>query len=151
MKKLLVSACLLGIGCRYDGKSKGCDSVIALREKFDLVPVCPEILGGLPTPRIPAEISSDRVLRRDGENVTENYRKGAEATLAIARLTGAKVALLKERSPSCGKGKVYDGSFTSTLVDGDGVTVSLLERDGIRVYGESEIEKLVADFTCREE
>ena len=151
MEKLLVSACLMGIGCRYDGKCKGCDSVIALGERFELVPVCPEIYGGLPTPRIPAEISFDRVLRRDGVDVTENYRRGAESTLAIARIVGAKAALLKERSPSCGKGKIYDGSFSSTLTDGDGVTVALLLGEGIKVYGESEIDKLLTDFSLKTE
>ena len=154
MERLLISTCLLGLATRYDGRSKTVLSeadISKLSERYELVPVCPEIYGGLPTPRIPAEISFDRVLRRDGVDVTENYRRGAESTLAIARIVGAKAALLKERSPSCGKGKIYDGSFSSTLTDGDGVTVALLLGEGIKVYGESEIDKLLADFSLKTE
>ena len=141
-ENLLISACLLGIPCRYDGRSVSCDFACGLEEKYNLIPICPEIYGGLSTPRIPSEICGERVMMRDGSDVTENYKRGAEASLKIARLNGCTKALLKERSPSCGKNKIYDGSFTSRLVDGRGITADLLIKNGIEVYGESEIRKL---------
>ena len=143
MENLLISACLLGVACRYDGKRKPLpDTVIEkLQKQYHLIPVCPEIMGGLPTPRIPAEILTDRkVLRSDGADVTENYRKGAEEALRLAELFHCKLALLKEKSPSCGAGKIYDGSFSKTLTHGDGITAELLKENGICVMGESEIK-----------
>ncbi len=146
MKAILVSACLLGERCRYDGASKPCDAVLALREKYRLVPVCPEVLGGLPTPRVPSEICGDRVVMRDGTDVTQNYRDGAQRALEIARENGCAVAVLKERSPSCGKGRVYSGHFDGTLTEGDGICASLLMAHGIRVLGESDLSKKGADL-----
>lgn len=119
---ILVSACLLGIPCRYDGQSKAHPLARALCEKHHVVPVCGEIFGGLPTPRTPAEIQGDRVVTRDGRDVTEAYRRGAEAAAQLARLTGAQAAVLKERSPSCGSGAVYDGTFSGVLTEGWGIT-----------------------------
>lgn len=115
----------------------------ALAGRHDLVPVCPEQLGGLPTPRTPSERRGDRVVMNTGADVTEQYRRGAEAALRLCRLTGCEAAILKERSPSCGCGRIYDGTFTGTLTDGDGVTAALLKENGIKVYGESELEKLL--------
>lgn len=148
MNKLLISACLLGIPCRYDAKSVPlpADQIARLTEHFDLIPVCPETLGGLPTPRIPSERSGDRVINRNGTDVTEQYRRGAEATAEICRICGAKLALLKERSPSCGSGKIYDGSHTGTLTDGDGATAQRLKKDGVRIFGESELDGLIEIF-----
>ena len=137
--KILVSACLLGQACRYDGKSKANAAVCALAEKHALVPFCPEIYGGLPTPRTPAERRGDRVVTADSRDVTENYQKGAEAALKLARQLGCECAILKERSPSCGKGRIYDGTFSGTLTGGDGVTAALFRSAGIPVYGESEV------------
>jgi uncharacterized protein YbbK (DUF523 family) len=142
MKKLIISACLLGERCRYDGKCKKDMRTDSLAKRYELIPVCPEVMGGLSVPRAPSEIIGERVINRDGVDVTDNYRLGAERTLAIAKESGAEIALLKERSPSCGKGKIYDGSFSGTLKDGDGITVRLLTKEGIAVYGESEIEQL---------
>jgi uncharacterized protein YbbK (DUF523 family) len=142
MKPILVSACLLGEACRYDGKSKPCPAVLALSGNYRLIPVCPEVMGDLPTPRTPSEIVGDRVLMRDGKDVTENYRKGAEKALKIAQTHGCTHAILKERSPSCGCGKIYDGSFTGTLIDGFGITAALLRENGIRVLGETQIDQL---------
>ena len=136
--RILVSACLLGLPCRYDGKSKPCDRVIALAEKHELVPFCPEIYGGLPTPRVPAERAGDRVINRAGVDVTENYRSGARQALALVQMLGCKAAILKEKSPSCGSGLIYDGSFSGVLVPGDGVTAELLKENGIEVYGETQ-------------
>ena len=138
--KMLVSACLLGEPCRYDGKSKPCEAVLQLRERYTLIPVCPEVMGGLPTPRIPSECQADGTVRnRGGEDVTAAYRKGAEAVLSVAKENGCSVAILKERSPACGKGRIYDGTFSKTLTDGNGVCAELLLRNGIRVIGESEL------------
>ena len=143
MENILVSACLLGIGCRYDGKHKADPEVLKLKERYNLIPVCPEIFGGLPTPRIPSERIGDKVMMKDGHDVTENYQKGAEEALELCRIYNIKTAILKERSPSCGKGFVYDGTFTGVLTERDGVTAELLLSAGIRVIGESEINILL--------
>ena len=142
MDKLLVSACLLGAPCRYDGKSKPLAGIERLREKYELVPVCPEREGGLPTPRTPSERRGEAVVMQDGTDVTAQYRRGAEAALKLCRREGCAAALLKERSPSCGSGSIYDGSFTHTLISGDGVTAELLRQNGVRIYGESELDLL---------
>ncbi len=142
MEKLLVSACLLGISCRYDGKSKPDHDVISLSEKYKLIPACAEELGGLSTPRIPAEIVGERVLRYDGADVTQEYILGAQRVLDIAIENGCKVAILKSKSPSCGRGVVYDGSFTRTLKTGDGICARLLVENGIKVINEKEMDKL---------
>ena len=142
MQKIIVSACLLGTPCRYDGASKPCEKVIALQKHFTLIPVCPEVMGGLSTPRTPAERQGNRVVTGDGQDVTAAYRKGAEAVLEKAKHEGCNIAVLKEKSPACGSGKVYDGTFSKTLTEGYGVCAEYLLQSGIRVIGESEIEKL---------
>ena len=146
MKKILVSACLLGEKCRYDGKSKPCGSVIKLSERFDLVPICPEVFGGLPTPRIPAEIVDGAVLRKDGVDVTNNYKIGAQKALDIAIQNNIKIAVLKEKSPSCGKDIIHNGKFDGELSRGNGITVNLFLKHGINVYKESEVDKLLNDI-----
>lgn len=143
MEKLLISACLLGTACRYDGASKPHALIERLAERYGLVPVCPEQLGGLPTPRPPAERQGGRVVTREGTDVTAQYRRGAEETLRLCRLLGCGAAVLKERSPSCGHGEIYDGTFSGRLAAGDGAAAELLAAQGIPVYGESEIEKLL--------
>ena len=149
MKKqaILVSACLLGVCCRYDGESKPDQNVINLREQFTLIPICPEVDGGLPTPRIPSEGVGDRVLMRDGKDVTDNFRLGAELALERARSFSCSAAVLKARSPSCGSNTIYDGSFSGTLTSGDGVATKLLKENGIDVYTENEIDKLIEKYT----
>jgi uncharacterized protein YbbK (DUF523 family) len=139
---ILVSACLLGVPCRYDGQAKPCPAVLALMDRHTLIPVCPEQLGGLPTPRNPSERRGCRVVSSAGADVTAAYRRGAEETLRLARLYGCEAAILKERSPSCGSGEIYDGTFTRTLTPGDGVAAALLRARGIRVLGETEIPGL---------
>ena len=140
-KNILVSACLLGICCRYDGRGNPNEKIQQLlnREDVTLIPVCPEQLGGLSTPRVPSERIADRVFNRLGEDVTDNFIRGAEAALQIARLNNCRTAILKERSPSCGCGRIYDGSFSGTLREGNGITAEILMKNGIRVYGESQI------------
>jgi uncharacterized protein YbbK (DUF523 family) len=139
MKNILVSACLLGHACRYDGRSKPCERVIALGDTYNLIPICPEVMGGLPTPRVPSEICGERVLMKDGRDVTENYNRGALTALQIARENACTVAILKEKSPSCGSGLIHNGLFDGGLTEGDGITAQLLKKEGIRVLGESEI------------
>ena len=142
MKKIIVSTCLLGIPCRYDGKSKPVNQVIKLKDKYELIPVCAEVLGGLPTPRIGAEIVGNKVLRSDGVDVTKEYHKGANEVLKIAKENNCTIAILKSKSPSCGKGKIYDGTYTKTLIEGNGILTDLLLKNGIKVYSETEIENL---------
>ena len=134
---ILVSACLLGCPCRYDGTAKADPRV-----RHTLIPVCPEQLGGLPTPRLPSERREGGVFDRGGKDVTAQYRQGAEEVLRLARLYGCTHAVLKERSPSCGSGQIYDGSFSHVLVPGSGVAAELLAQNGITVLGESQADVL---------
>ena len=132
---MIVSACLAGFPCRYDGKARPCPEVVELVRAGKAIPVCPEQLGGLETPRPPCEILNGRVVDQNGADQTEAYRRGAEAVLALARTYGATEALLQKRSPSCGSGWIYDGTFSKRLVAGDGVTARLLAENGIQVIG----------------
>ena len=143
---LLISACLMGAACRYDGKRKPMDGLDRLQARYHLIPVCAEQLGGLPTPRIPAERTGHRVLNREGQDVTAQFTAGAEEVLRLAQQFGCTKALLKERSPSCGHGEIYDGSFTGTRIPGNGVTAQLLAEHNITIYGESRWEELLWTF-----
>jgi uncharacterized protein YbbK (DUF523 family) len=146
---VLVSACLAGRACRFDGSAATDDVVARLVAEGRAILVCPEADGGLGTPRPPAEISggtgSDvlagraRVVTEDGTDVTGAYMKGARIALAAARRGGATTAILKARSPSCGKGRVYDGTFSRALTSGEGVTAALLEQEGIEVFSDEEV------------
>ena len=138
---VLVSACLLGVPCRYDGKSVPCEDVICLKERAQLVPVCPEQLGGLATPRTPAERRGEAVVTRYGRDVTAQYRRGAQEALRLARLFGCTKAILKSKSPSCGCGLIYDGSFSGRLVPGEGVTAQLLRENGVEVRPEMDADQ----------
>jgi uncharacterized protein YbbK (DUF523 family) len=146
----LISACLLGIKCAWDGKDNyKSDKAIKLLKLETLIPVCPEQLGGLKTPRIAQEIQGGtgedvldrkcKVLNRNGEDVTEEFIKGAEETLKIAQLFHIKEFIGKSKSPSCGCGQIYDGTFSQKLIAGDGVTVALLKRNGIKVITEEDL------------
>ena len=150
METLLVSACLLGENCKYNGGNNAlpAETLAALRARFRLLPVCPERDGGLPTPRLSSERRGERVVNLAGEDVTEAFRRGAELALAAARREGCGLALLKERSPSCGSGVVYDGSFSGTIIPGDGVTAALLKENGLAVYSETGLEKLLGNAEC---
>jgi uncharacterized protein YbbK (DUF523 family) len=136
---IIVSACLAGVACRYDGAAKPSEKVIRLVAEGKALPVCPEQLGGLPTPRAPAEIIGNRVIRKDGVDVTEAFLRGAREALKLASLVRAKSVILKARSPSCGFGKIYDGSFTDTLTDGNGVFAELCRKNEIEVKTEEDI------------
>ncbi len=143
MKAILVSRCLLGDPCRYDGTSRPYPGIESLKERYKIVPICPECDGGLPTPRPAGERRGDRIVTKDGADLTAFYRKGAELALKKARETGAKIALLKSRSPSCGVGRIHDGTFTGGMTEGDGIAAELLKENGIAVYTENELSKLL--------
>lgn len=135
---ILVSACLLGVPCRYDGTGVADARVLALTEKHHLIPVCPEQLGGLPTPRPPAERHDTRVLTRDERDFTAAFARGAEETLRLAKLFSCRIAILKANSPSCGSGQIYDGCFRGRLIPGDGLTAALLKQEGLTVLSEKD-------------
>ena len=137
---LLVSACLLGVRCNHLGTASPSAEVLALAQTRRLIPVCPETVGGLPTPRPAAEVQRDgRVQTAGGTDVTDAYERGAAAAVTTARTAGVTMAVLKARSPSCGSLQVYDGTFTSTLVDGEGVTAAALRRAGVVVISEEDL------------
>ena len=144
--RVLVSECLLGVNCRYDGGGKAIPELRELMALAELIPVCPEVLGGLPTPRTPSERRGGRVVARDGADVTAAFARGAGEALKLAELFGARIALLKERSPSCGSGTIYDGSFSGGLTPGDGVAAEMLKENGIIVYGESRARELIDEL-----
>lgn len=135
----LCSACLLGIRCRYNGRSALSQKVIALSKAEMLIPVCPEQLGGLPTPREPAELRGNRVITRSGKDVTENFVRGAKQVLKLAKLFSVKEAILKQESPSCGCGRIYNGTFSGKAIKGDGITAALLKKNGIKVVSEEDL------------
>lgn len=135
----IVSACLAGLNVRHDGKSKANEKVMQLVKEGEAIPVCPEQLAGFSTPRETMEIREGRVFTKSGKDVTEQMQKGAEEVLKIARLVNAREAIFKAKSPSCGKGKVYDGTFSGKLVEGNGVVTDLLEKNGLKVFTEEDL------------
>lgn len=145
----IVSACLCGVKCRYDGKSNLDEKVLKLLKEGKAIPICPEQLGGLKTPRLPSEIyqcsardvlaGKGKIINNEGEDVTKYFIKGALETLNIAKNSGCKKAILKSKSPSCGFKKVYDGSFKGILIDGNGITSQLLLDNGITVKTEKDL------------
>lgn len=136
MPCIIVSACLAGIPCRYDGRANTCAPVVELVRRGLAMPVCPEGLAELPTPRPPCEIAGERVLRNDGADLTEDFARGAQRALETALRYECRRAVVKSRSPSCGAGFIYDGSFSKRLCEGDGLWVRLLRRHGISVMTE---------------
>lgn len=134
--RILVSACLLGSACKYSGGHNLCLPVLELARKHILFPVCPEQLGGLPTPRPPAERQGNLIMTQDGTDVTLAYQRGAAELSRLVRLLGVELAILKARSPACGCGTIYDGSFTHTVISGNGVAAEALLGLGIPVFTE---------------
>ena len=151
MENLLISACLLGVECKYSGGSNALpeETIEKLRTRYRLIPVCPETAGGLPTPRDPSERLGERVVSCRGADVTAQFKKGAEAALTLARRYGCTTALMKEHSSSCGSGLIYDGSFLGKLVKGDGCAAELLKAAGVSVVGENMTELLT--MACKAE
>lgn len=142
---ILISACLLGMACRYDGKSKSYPQMekLVAHPQIHVIPVCPEQAGGLATPRPPAERCGDTVITSQGRDVTAQYKKGAREACRLAEMFHCSYAVLKEKSPSCGCGKIYDGSFSRTLTAGDGVTAAALKQKQVIIVGESEAERVL--------
>lgn len=134
--KVMVSACLLGDNVKYNGKNNKNDALIEFLKDKEVIKVCPECLGDLKVPRSPSEIQGNRVINKEGIDVTNNYLKGAEKTLKIAQNENIKVAILKKNSPSCGSQKIYDGTFSNNLIEGEGITAKLLKKNGIVVLDE---------------
>lgn len=147
MKNVLISACLYGQKCRYDGGDNLISRLDEIKKVCNLFPVCPEVLGGLETPRNPSEIIGENVVSNAGKDVTNEYKKGAEIALETALRNSCKIALMKAKSPSCGSGKIYDGTFSRKLTDGDGITVKLLKEHGIKVFDETQIKELLEYIT----
>ena len=139
MAKILISACLLGYKTRYDGLSKPSKKIKEIFENDILIPICPEQMGGLSTPRPKAEIKDDKVINIEGKDVTSNYIKGAKKALEIAKLNDVDFCILKSKSPSCGKNLVYDGTFSNNLINGDGICAKLLKENGFKIYSEEEM------------
>jgi uncharacterized protein YbbK (DUF523 family) len=136
---IIVSACLAGVECRYNGQAFPMPKVIEMVKKGQALPLCPEILGALPTPRPSAEQSGGRILSKDGQEVTHAYVIGAQVALQIAQAVGCKKAILKSKSPTCGCGMIYDGTFSGKLIAGDGIFCRLLKAENIEVYTENDI------------
>lgn len=149
--KYLVSACLLGENCKYSGGNNRNDTLIAYLQDKEYVSVCPEVLGGLPTPRACAEIAGDKVMNTDGEDVTAFFDKGAAIACDIAKAEHIDIAITQPRSPSCGKGNIYSGQFNSTLIEGDGVFVSMMVKNGYTVMTCDEFIQKVIQKEKKEE
>ena len=143
---ILVSACLLGMDCRYDGTDNKVEELLAFLKDKAYIPVCPEQMGGLTTPREPAEIrcvnGCRKVFAKDGTDVTAAFEKGAEEALKLKELTGAQVAILKAKSPSCGSKRIYDGTHSKQLIDGEGFTSEKLRLAGVRIYNEENYKQI---------
>ena len=143
MEKILISACLLGINCKYNGGNNLNPLIEELKKKYELVPICPEFMGGLSIPRDPSEIKEDRVISNKGVDVTSNYLSGAYQALQLVGISNITKAVLKDGSPSCGSTYIYDGTFTKNKINGMGITAKLLKENNITIYNEKEIEKLL--------
>lgn len=141
MEYILVSACLLGINCKYNGKNNYHQELLDYLKDKSVIPICPEIYGGLKTPRDPSEIKGDKVITKEGQDVTENFQRGAEETLKLAKEFNVKKAILKSKSPSCGYGEIYDGTFSDQLIKGNGITAELLKQNGIEILTENNFIK----------
>ena len=145
MEKILISACLVGDNVKYNGGNNQNPLIEKLLEKYELVPFCPEVEGGLPIPRFPSERKGESVINSNNEDVTDNFVNGADLAYNICLFLKIKIAILKERSPSCGVHEIYDGTFSHKVISGMGVTSELLKRKGIVIYNEDEIPLLLKE------
>jgi len=143
MEKLLISSCLIGNNTKYNGKNNYIKEIEQLKLKYELIPICPEVLGGLSIPRDPSEINNDKVISINGKDVTKEFNIGANKALNIALLNNIKYALLKDGSPSCGNTYIYDGTFKNNKIDGIGITTKLLKSHNIKIYNENNINELL--------
>ncbi len=142
MKKepLLVSSCLMGINCKYNGQNNFSKEIINLKDRFDFILICPEVLGGLGIPREKSEVVNDKVMTITGVDVTDKFKNGALMALDIAMKHNCKKAILKSKSPSCGKSFIYDGTFSNTIINKDGVCAKMLKENNIEIYTEKELD-----------
>ena len=147
---ILISACLLGENCKYNGGNNLSEPILEILKGHNLFPVCPETDGGLLVPRLPSERKGNRVLNKMGEDKTAEFKKGADKALKKARENDCRIAVLKARSPSCGKGEIYSGNFDKTLISGNGLTAELLFKNGIEIFSEEETEALIERLNMRE-
>ncbi len=143
MEKLLISSCLIGNNTKYNGKNNYIKEIEQLKLKYELIPICPEVLGGLSIPRDPSEINNDKVISINGRDVTKEFNIGANKALNVALLNNIKYALLKDGSPSCGNTYIYDGTFKNNKIDGIGITTKLLKSHNIKIYNENNINELL--------
>lgn len=145
MQNVLISACLLGVDCKYNGSNNKLDDKIihSLKEKYNLIPVCPEIMGGMPTPRNPVEISDGKVFDYDGEEFTKEFEKGSEEVVKLAKLYDTTIAILKENSPSCGSNYIYDGTFNHQKIKGMGIAAHKLSKENIKLFSEENVKILL--------
>lgn len=142
MKKIGVSACLVGKNTKYDGKNNYNEKVIEYLKDKEYVLICPEVMGGLPTPRVPSEIISNKVINKENKDVTDNFVLGANKALELLKENNVEILILKSKSPSCGYKKVYDGTFSNTLINGNGVFTKLALEKGFIIYTEKDIENM---------
>lgn len=144
---IVISACLCGCNCKYNGGNNENEQCVKLFKEGKAVIICPEQLGGMTTPRLPAEILEKNkeisVINKEGEDVTRFFEKGAEESLKIAKLINAKIAILKEGSPSCGSKYIYDGKFSKSKIKGEGITAKLFRKNGIEVFSEDNIQDIL--------
>ncbi|MDU5923132.1 MAG: DUF523 domain-containing protein [Finegoldia magna] len=145
MQNVLISACLLGVDCKYNGSNNELNEEIInlLKEKYNLIPVCPEIMGGMPTPRNPIEITDGKVFDYDGEEFTKEFEKGSEEVLKLAKLYDITIAILKENSPSCGSNYIYDGTFNHKKIKGMGIAALKLSKENIKLFTEENVKILL--------
>lgn len=143
MEKILISACLIGDKCRYDGHTNYLPDYKLLLEKYELVPFCAEVEGGLGIPRKPSERKGDKVVNESGKDVTKYFNEGAQKALNICKYLNIKIAILKDGSPSCGVHEIHDGTFSNKKKKGEGVLTELLRKNGIAVYSEKDIQELL--------
>ncbi len=143
MEKLIISACLLGTNCKYNGGNNYVNIVEELKKKYELIPICPEVMGGLDIPRISAEIKDGIVINKEGIDVSSYFNKGALMVLDTIKKLNIKYAVLKDGSPSCGSTYIYDGSFNNIKISGMGITAKALYEKGIIIYNENNIGELL--------
>jgi len=143
MEKILISSCLIGKNTKYNGKNNYIDIIEQLKLKYELIPICPEVFGGLKIPRDPSEIKADKVISINNKDVTKEFNLGATKSLNIALLNNISIAILKDGSPSCGNTYIYDGTFSNKKIDGIGITTKLLKENNITIYNENNLSKLL--------
>ena len=143
MEKIIVSSCLLGNNTKYNGNNNYVSDIELLKDIYEIIPICPEVMGGLSIPRIPSEVKDNRVINKEGIDVTKYFNLGMEKTIDIVNKYNIKIAILKDGSPSCGNSYIYDGTFSGTKVDGFGVTAKELSKLGIKIYNENNFKELL--------